>query len=184
MRRLVLFIALVMCSSLASARSRPRPRPVPPPPAPLAVLSKDRIQLARPVEFEIAKAIIKPRAFELLDAVVALLVATPSIELEIQGHDGEPDREYRARSLSADRAAAVMRFLIDKGIARERLQSRGYGDSAPLVSPRTAAGRRKNSRIELVVLPPPTPTPSPTPLPAVSPAPAAPPSPARAAPGR
>lgn len=182
MRRLVIFSVLATCSSLAGARSRPRPRPNPPSPAPLAVLSKDRIQLARPVEFEIAKAIIRPRAFELLDAVVALLVAQPSVQLEIQGHDGEPDQEYRARRLSGDRAEAILRYLVAKGVARERLQARSYGDNVPLVSPRTAAGRRKNNRIELVVLPPPTPAPSPTP--AVSPAPAAPPSPARAAPGR
>lgn len=178
MRRLVILAVLVTCCGPASARARVRPRPSPPPPPPLAVLNKDRIQLARPVKFEIAKAIIHRSSAELLDAVVALLVATPSIELEIQGHDGEPDQEYRARRLSAERADAIRRYLIEKGVAAARLRSRGYGDSVPLVSPRTAAGRRKNNRIELVVLA----TPTPTPTPAVAPAPAAPAPPAPVAP--
>ncbi|MCC6998500.1 MAG: OmpA family protein [Deltaproteobacteria bacterium] len=182
MRRLVSLAVLITCCGLASARSRSRPRPSPAPPPALAVLTKDRILLARPVKFAIAKAIIDRTAFELLDAVVALLVAQPALQLEIQGHDGEPDQEYRARRLSADRADAIRRYLIAKGIAADRLQSRSYGDNVPLVSPRTAAGRRKNNRIELVVLPPPAPAPTPTP--AASPAAAAPPPPARVAPGR
>lgn len=106
------------------------------------------IVLVTPVRFEIDKATLTVASRPILDELVAILVAHPTVRLEIQGHyRDEPDR---ARQLSRDRAEAVHDYLISRGIDRARLEARGYGETRPLVLPATD---RRNWRIELVARP-------------------------------
>jgi outer membrane protein OmpA-like peptidoglycan-associated protein len=65
----------------------------------------------------------------------------------------------RGARLSDRRARAVRDALVAHGVAPDRLTARGYGDTRPLVMPRTDADRRRNTRIELHLLPPPPPPP-------------------------
>jgi outer membrane protein OmpA-like peptidoglycan-associated protein len=61
---------------------------------------------------------------------------------------GSDDYNY---TLSERRAAAVQRALIDQGIAPDRVEARGYGESFPVASNDSAAGRQLNRRVEVVI---------------------------------
>lgn len=114
----------------------------------------DRIELLRPLLFDLDKDQIRPASFPILDEVVAVLAAHPEIErLEVQGHGR--DREYAARPLSGRRAEAVRAYLIDRGIEAVRLEAHGYGETVPLVRADQPDADRRNRRIELVIRTPP-----------------------------
>lgn len=87
-----------------------------------------------------------------LDDVAAGLVGQPGIRLEIGGHtDSRASKAYNLK-LSARRAASVRAYLVSKGVAADSLTSRGYGDTLPIASNKTAEGRAKNRRVEFKVL--------------------------------
>jgi outer membrane protein OmpA-like peptidoglycan-associated protein len=73
----------------------------------------------------------------------------PKLAIEIGGHTdnvGKPDYNMK---LSDERAAAVVRWLVQHGIAASRLTSHGYGDTEPLAKNDSDANRAKNRRVEL-----------------------------------
>ncbi len=88
-----------------------------------------------------------------LDELYKFLAENPTITVEIGGHTNDvPAHEYCDR-LSTDRAKSVVDYLIQKkGINEKRLRFKGYGKRKPLVSNRTAEGRRKNQRVEIKIL--------------------------------
>jgi outer membrane protein OmpA-like peptidoglycan-associated protein len=72
----------------------------------------------------------------------------------IEGHaSSEGDAAYNLK-LSGERAKAVMTYLSDHGIAKERLTSKGFGSSQPIADNSTEAGREKNRRVEFTILEP------------------------------
>ncbi len=102
------------------------------------------------VNFDFAKATLRPDAEPVLAQVVELLKADPALKLTIEGHTDDVGSDEANLKLSAARAAAVVDALVAKGIARERLESVGYGESRPIADNATAEGRAKNRRVELV----------------------------------
>jgi OOP family OmpA-OmpF porin len=85
----------------------------------------------------------------ILDEAAAILRADPKITVEVQGHtDSTAAAEYNQR-LSEARAGAVRAYLIQKGIAPERLRAAGFGATRPAASNDTAEGRARNRRVEL-----------------------------------
>ncbi len=102
------------------------------------------------VLFDFDKTEIRPEAYPFLDEVADILRKNPQIKVEIQGHtDSVGPAEYNLK-LSQRRAEAVRRYLIDKGIAPERLIAKGYGESHPIAPNDTAAGRAQNRRVIFV----------------------------------
>ena len=74
----------------------------------------------------------------------------PDITIEIQGHtDSRGGDDYNMR-LSGERAEAVRQYLMQQGIAAGRLTARGYGETRPIDTNRTEAGRANNRRVEFV----------------------------------
>jgi len=72
-----------------------------------------------------------------------------TISIEVAGHtDSTGTAEYNQR-LSQARAETVLNFLASKGIARDRMSARGYGEEKPVASNDTSEGRAKNRRVEL-----------------------------------
>ncbi len=74
----------------------------------------------------------------------------PDLKIEIGGHTDSDGSDEANRVLSERRAQAVNTYLVDQGIAPERLLTVGYGESRPVVSNDTADGKRRNRRIEFV----------------------------------
>lgn len=74
------------------------------------------------------------------------------VKIEVQGHtDNTGDAKYNQK-VSAARAEAVRKWLVDHGIPADRLVARGYGPSKPIADNKTADGRVKNKRIAFAVL--------------------------------
>lgn len=87
-----------------------------------------------------------------LNRLVALLRENPSIITEISGHTDNVGNDKDNLLLSERRAQAVVKYLVDKGIAPERLQAKGYGKTMPVEDNSTAAGRAANRRTEFKIL--------------------------------
>jgi outer membrane protein OmpA-like peptidoglycan-associated protein len=103
--------------------------------------------------FDTNSSYMKSEAHPLLDEVATILENNPQIKVEIQGYaDNTGTAEYN-QWLSERRAKRVMDYLVSKGIARERLQAKGYGSTRPVASNATEEGRAQNRRVELKRMP-------------------------------
>jgi outer membrane protein OmpA-like peptidoglycan-associated protein len=136
------------------AAAPPAP-PVPPAPRPSAapLPSAPGMSLVlRGVNFEVARAILLPESRAILDVVAQSLVANPGVRLEVAGHtDSRSPAEYNLW-LSEARAEAVRAYLIERGVAGDRLVARGYGLTRPIATNATPEGRAQNRRVELIRL--------------------------------
>lgn len=105
----------------------------------------------RNVFFETGKADIKSESNAELNRLVDLLKDVPSLKIELSGHTDDQGSDSFNLTLSQDRAEAVMNWLIAKGIDAGRLSAKGYGETVPLASNATAAGRQENRRTEFLI---------------------------------
>lgn len=106
---------------------------------------------ARPFEFEAGRADIRDDSKALIDQVAFAAARCPDGLIAVAGHtdsDGTDEANYR---LSLDRARTVIDLLVADGIARPRFTALGYGESRPLASNGTLAGKARNRRIEFVL---------------------------------
>jgi len=102
--------------------------------------------------FDFDKTTLRPTSTAELDRLTKMLNDIPTLKIEISGHtDNIGSNEYN-ENLSEGRAKAVVDYLIDKGIDRERLTFAGYGESQPIESNDTEKGRQMNRRTEFEVL--------------------------------
>jgi outer membrane protein OmpA-like peptidoglycan-associated protein len=102
---------------------------------------------AKAIFFETGKATIKKVSYKSLDAVVSVLKADPSLNADIEGHtDNVAPKTYTNMELSQKRADAVRDYLVSKGISADRLTAQGFGDTQPVASNATAAGKAQNRR--------------------------------------
>lgn len=101
------------------------------------------------VNFETGKAVLTAESQAILDPVAASLVANPEVRVEVGGHTDNTGSAATNTRLSQQRAAAVRQYLIDRGVAADRLTARGYGPSQPVAPNTTADGRAQNRRVEL-----------------------------------
>ncbi len=132
----------------------PAPAPAPPPPPPpKAEVKAEKIELKEKVEFDTDSAVILEQSKPLLDEVAGILKDHPEIKkVEIQGHtDSRATRTYNLK-LSDERAASVRKYLESKGIAANRMVSKGYGPDKPIADNKTDAGRAENRRVEIHIL--------------------------------
>ncbi len=123
-------------------------------------LTKERIVITEKVYFDTGKDTIQKRSFNLLGQVASILKANPEIRVAVEGHTDSQGKADFNLDLSRRRAAAVRAFLIEKGIAADRLDANGYGMERPVKPNTTAKGREANRRVEFVVLQPKEPAPA------------------------
>ncbi len=116
------------------------------------VTEEGTVELLRPIEFEFGKATIKPVSYEILDEVVTLMKARGEIRIGVYGHTDNVGADATNLELSKTRAASVVKYLVSKGIADRRLESEGFGESKPVTSNATPAGRAKNRRVDFKIL--------------------------------
>lgn len=104
------------------------------------------------VLFILAKAEIIPESNAELNRVVELLKANPSIVIRLEGHTDDQGNDDFNLTLSQTRVEAIRNYLIQQGIASERIQTIGYGESKPLAPNNSEANRQLNRRVEFVIL--------------------------------
>ncbi len=119
----------------------------------LVIVRKEKIEILQKVYFASGRAIIKRRSYSLLNQVAQTLQAHDEIaNIRIEGHTDSQGPERANLRLSQRRAEAVRRFLIKRGVAPERLDAKGYGESKPIANNRSRKGREQNRRVEFVIV--------------------------------
>ena len=103
------------------------------------------------VLFDVGKSTLKPGAREKLAKISGIVVSHPGLKLEVEGHTDSTGSEEFNQTLSEQRANAVREFLIQQGVNQASVTARGFGESQPVASNETAAGRQQNRRVEMVV---------------------------------
>lgn len=118
---------------------------------PKAFVQDGQIKILDQVKFKTGKADIEPGkdSEEVLDAVLKVLNAHPEIKkVRVEGHTDSTGSAALNKTLSGNRAAAVVKWLTAHGIDKNRLTSQGFGPDRPLDSNATEEGRRVNRRVE------------------------------------
>jgi chemotaxis protein MotB len=119
--------------------------------------------LMKQLRYDSGEAKIKPEGYQVLDQLVEQLKAAPPEQLiRVEGHADNMEIGPSLKSiyptnwdLSKARAGGVLRYLVEKGsIDSARISSVGYGDTRPVVSNATEAGRQKNRRVDIVLYSP------------------------------
>ncbi|MEP7311150.1 MAG: OmpA family protein [Pseudomonadota bacterium] len=99
------------------------------------------------VFFDTNKATLMPESYEDLDVLIAFMKDAPLVTGVMEGHTDSVGSDAANNSLSQRRADSVKAYLVSKGIAGSRVQTRGFGESQPEESNDTADGRAQNRRV-------------------------------------
>lgn len=105
----------------------------------------------RNIEFASAQATIQPKYYKLLDDIVVFLKTHPKTRISITGHTDNVGFAKSNLILSKKRAEAVANYFAKKGIEKERISTKGEGQTTPIASNTNAIGRKKNRRIEFFI---------------------------------
>jgi OmpA-OmpF porin, OOP family len=95
--------------------------------------------------------LLKESKYE-LNRIIRLMKENPTMKVEISGHTDNVGTDKANQKLSMQRAQSVVTYLVENGIARERLTAKGYGKSKPIASNNSDEGRQENRRVEIEVL--------------------------------
>ena len=104
------------------------------------------------VNFENNKATLKAESFATLDQAAVTLKEWGDVRVEVGGHTDSVGKDSYNLGLSQRRAESVRQYLIEKGVAANRLFARGYGETRPVADNATEEGRLQNRRVELVAI--------------------------------
>lgn len=118
---------------------------------PKAILTGDQIKILDQVKFKSASARLQPGkdSVDVLMAVRQVMIDHPNVKkVRVEGHTDAVGDAARNRKLSASRAQAVVKWLVDHGVERDRLTAEGFGPDRPVALNTTPAGRRENRRVE------------------------------------
>lgn len=107
---------------------------------------------AKTILFDTSKSTFQQQTYPVLQAMVAILKEYPSSKFSIEGHTDSDGKDTLNQKLSEDRAAAVKNYLIENGVDASRLTSVGYGETKPIASNKTKAGKAQNRRVEVKLI--------------------------------
>lgn len=133
----------------------PKPAPVvvaPPPPPPAPVFKTEVIEKPFTLEgtaFDTGSAKLKKSAGTQLGQVVDFAAANAGSNLVVTGYTDSQGNEAKNVKLSAARAAAVKAYLVKKGVAADRISTKGVGSANPVGDNKTKDGRSANRRVEV-----------------------------------
>jgi OmpA-OmpF porin, OOP family len=116
----------------------------------LVVVTDCEVKITQQIHFAYNKAAIKPESTPILDAVFEVLNKNSDIRLEIQGHTDSQGSDTYNKNLSDQRAAAVRKYLVSRGIDPSRIVSKGYGEEQPIVDNDTDENRALNRRVQFM----------------------------------
>jgi outer membrane protein OmpA-like peptidoglycan-associated protein len=146
----------------------PEPTPPPPPPEPVKApepapapkalgrvsVNGNKIEITEQIQFDKAGAVIKQESFGLIDEIAKTIKENDAKikKVEVAGHTSAEGDAGANMKLSQDRATAVMKALVERGIDKAKLTSKGYGVTKPIGDNSDAGGRVKNRRVEFTIL--------------------------------
>ncbi|CAN5146615.1 hypothetical protein BH09MYX1_BH09MYX1_07550 [soil metagenome] len=119
----------------------------------LVTVGATEITIKQQVQYALDQAIILPESIPLLTEIADVLIHNPRIKrVEIQGHTDNSGTVDHNQTLSEQRAESVRSWLTSHGVTPDRLVSKGYGQSKPLVPNVTTANKAKNRRVQFIIL--------------------------------
>jgi len=119
----------------------------------VVVVVDDRMTVTGSVHFQTGNAVFAADAAALLDDIAAAITSDADIDiLVVEGHTDSVGDPATNRALSQKRAEAVVDALAARGVARHRLVAKGFGDTVPVATNSSAAGREANRRVEFTIV--------------------------------
>jgi outer membrane protein OmpA-like peptidoglycan-associated protein len=103
------------------------------------------------VLFDFNKYTLKPEARERLARVSGIVLAYPDLKLQIEGYTDSIGSDEYNQTLSDKRAEAVRDYLVSSGVSINNVTAQGMGKADPVADNSTAAGRKLNRRVEMIV---------------------------------
>jgi outer membrane protein OmpA-like peptidoglycan-associated protein len=113
----------------------------------------EKIVLNHKIHFETGNATLQQTSHEVLGELAGALKKNDQLVLvRVEGHTDNQGSRQTNRKLSQRRAESVRNYLIDRGVSPERLAATGFGETQPVATNKTDAGRAKNRRVEFQIL--------------------------------
>ena len=103
------------------------------------------------VLFDTGKYSLKPGAREKLAKVAGILLAYPTLNIEVGGYTDNVGSDEMNQTLSQNRAGSVRDYLVQQGVLTNTVSARGFGNTLPVASNDNSSGRQQNRRVELLV---------------------------------
>ncbi len=103
------------------------------------------------IVFDTDKSVIKPESDKELTVLLTYLKENSTVNIFVVGHTDNTGDFAHNMKLSKDRAAAVVSYLVSKGISQSRLNADGVGPLCPVTTNKDEEGRKKNRRVEIVL---------------------------------
>lgn len=108
--------------------------------------------ILRNIFFDFAKSTLRPESFTELDLVVKIMKENPDIKVRINGHTDNVGSDESNIKLSQGRAQSVVDYLTKRGINKDRIVAKGFGETQPVMDNGTDEGRQLNRRIEFEII--------------------------------
>jgi len=102
--------------------------------------------------FDSGKATFKKGTYTVLESINSILKEYPYSKFQVEGHCDSDGSNEMNQTLSENRAAAVKNYLVENGIATDRLRSTGFGETKPIATNKTAKGKAMNRRVEISLI--------------------------------
>lgn len=102
------------------------------------------------INFDVDKSTVTADGKAVVDQIAEALQKNTALRISIEGHTDNTGSAEHNKTLSNDRATAVMDALVGKGIEKSRLAAKGFGADNPLVANDSEENKAKNRRVELV----------------------------------
>jgi OmpA-OmpF porin, OOP family len=118
----------------------------------LVPIEEGQIVRLNNISFEFGKSTLRDESFGELDRIGLTMTQNSKLVIELGGHTDNIGSDAANLKLSQDRADAVREYLIGKGIEPDRVASKGYGESRPLVTNETPEGQAANRRVEFTIM--------------------------------
>lgn len=129
------------------------PAPVAAKPPPRVEVRDNKIEIHEKIQFDYDKAVIKEVSFGLMNEIASVIAKNPQIKkIRIEGNASAEGNARHNKTLSEQRAQAVMKYLNEHGVTPGELVAVGYGADRPIADNSTEEGREKNRRVEFVIL--------------------------------
>lgn len=107
-------------------------------------------EYSKTILFDLGKSSIRKESYDALDSISEIMNEYPQTVFHIEGHTDSQGSDSFNLKLSKERAASVRKYLVEEdGIDSSRITSEGYGESRPIATNKTAAGRQQNRRVEV-----------------------------------
>ncbi len=111
------------------------------------------VNLPDGVTFDVGSYNLKPEFRATLDQVAQSLTEYPNSLIDVYGHTDSTGSDAYNQTLSENRARTVANYLASRGVSASRIRSQGFGETMPVASNDTDAGRAKNRRVEIKIVP-------------------------------